>query len=151
MIYRVAFCVSLLLIIGAIPVTTTIFGYVYANTRTHFDCLGTEARLIDCPHSSYSRCYNYITGLRCLEQTGWCIRGRSLYFGICCCVCCCCCCLDCRDGDIRLEGSLSSLKGRVEMCYDGVWGTICSHSWSTSDASVVCRQLGFSSSGNVSN
>ena len=56
---------------------------------------------------------------------------------------------DCSDGDIRLEGSLSSLEGQVEMCYDGVWGTICSHSWSTSDASVVCRQLGFSSSGNA--
>ena len=57
------------------------------------------------------------------------------------------CLPDCSDGDIRLDGSSSPLEGRVEMCYDGVWGTVCSNSWSLADAAVVCRQLGYSSSG----
>lgn len=56
----------------------------------------------------------------------------------------------CSDGDIRLEGSYRSLEGRVEMCYGGVWGTVCSNQWDTADAAVVCRQLGFSSSGVLS-
>ena len=31
----------------------------------------------------------------------------------------------------------------MEVCIGKVWGTVCQHSWGTSDARVVCRQLGF--------
>ena len=53
----------------------------------------------------------------------------------------------CANGGIRLVGSSNPLEGRVEVCYDGVWGTVCSNSWSADDASVACRQLGYSSLG----
>ena len=56
---------------------------------------------------------------------------------------------DCTDGDIRLIDGSNELEGRVEVCVDGVWGTVCSDLWGTEESSVACRQLGFSQTGTV--
>ena len=53
----------------------------------------------------------------------------------------------CTNGDIRLRGGTNYSEGRVEICNNNVWGTVCDDSWDTSDARVACRQLGFSSVG----
>ena len=45
------------------------------------------------------------------------------------------------DGDIRLLGGVSDREGRVEVCLNQQWGTVCDQLWSNSDAQVVCRQL----------
>ena len=53
----------------------------------------------------------------------------------------------CEHGDIRLVDGGVDYEGRIEYCNDGIWGTICDADWTTSDAAVVCRQLGLPSEG----
>ena len=53
----------------------------------------------------------------------------------------------CTTGELRLVGGNVPNEGRVEICMDNVWGTVCDDGWSSTDATVVCRQLGYSTQG----
>ena len=54
----------------------------------------------------------------------------------------CCQTASCNAGDVRLVDGNSTFEGRVEFCYQGLWGAISTSVWDSNDAKVVCRQLG---------
>lgn len=77
-------------------------------------CSGKELQLYDCRHRGWGK-HN-------------CTYGRDAS-------------VECSS--VRLANGNAS-AGRVEVCVNGIWGTVCDDSWDIHDADVVCRQLGFS-------
>jgi deleted-in-malignant-brain-tumors protein 1 len=55
--------------------------------------------------------------------------------------------IGCTAGEVRLVGGNSSIEGRVEICFNDTWGTVCDQMWDEADAGVVCRQLGLNPTG----
>ena len=54
---------------------------------------------------------------------------------------------NCTNGEVRIlngDGLTLNNSGRVEICVDGFWGTVCDNGWDVNDATTVCRQLGLS-------
>ena len=58
----------------------------------------------------------------------------------------------CNDGDMRLVNGTTMiggnpLSGRVEVCINQTWGSVCDDHWNRINANLICSQLGFSGEG----
>ena len=91
------------------------------------------------------------------------VSSTTVCVCVCVCVCACmhvCVCIiflkfplhillhiaSCTSGDTRLVGGDDN-NGRLEICTDGKWGTVCSDQFDYNDAIVICRQLNKALSG----
>lgn len=50
---------------------------------------------------------------------------------------------NCQEGDVRLVNGSFTTEGRVEVCSNGIWGSICSTKFTAIDAYVICKELGY--------
>ena len=83
------------------------------------DCTGNEQSLIDCTHTTDHNCHHF-------EDAGV------------------VCSTPCEhDGQLALFDGWTNMEGRIEICKNGVWGTVCDNEFDQVDASVICKQLGF--------
>ena len=50
---------------------------------------------------------------------------------------------NCTNGAVQLVNGATSNQGRIEICINQVWGTVCDDGWDELDGNVVCKQLGY--------
>ncbi|XP_072021373.1 scavenger receptor cysteine-rich domain-containing protein DMBT1-like [Amphiura filiformis] len=89
----------------------------------NINCAGTEEHIMDCQHNGLgsTNCgHSEDIQVTCLDDTE-----------------------QIPEGTVRLMDGLNDAEGRVEIFYQGEWGTICDDNWGFFDAQVVCRDLGF--------
>ena len=55
---------------------------------------------------------------------------------------------NCTDGDIQLVGGSNKYEGRIEVCVNQAWGTVCGYLYNNNVGKVVCDQIGAQTLGN---
>ena len=50
---------------------------------------------------------------------------------------------ECTEGEVRLTNGSIPAEGNVELCFEGIWASVCDKGWTKHDAQVVCNQLGY--------
>ena len=144
--------------LGSIPYGRNQFG----NSSTpilldNINCYGNELNLLLCSHNGV-----FVHDCDATETAGVVCEGSKNLFcsyilyttnlpGV------------CAEGSVRLLTSTDTLDytsdselddllmGRVEVCTGRRYRTVCDESWDNKDASVVCKQLGFSPYGMLTN
>ena len=142
--------------VGSVPLRNAPFGHgVGPIWLDNLYCLGNESSLINCSHRGLGVISTYCdhhddVGVQCIGKCeNFNLILSTLIFANPCEIIIANDVDDCSHGQLRLVGGSSENEGRVEICYQNRWGTICDNGWSSEDAKVVCRQLGFQATGEL--
>ncbi|KAM7243879.1 hypothetical protein CapIbe_004487 [Capra ibex] len=106
------------------PTVITAKGWTNSSAGTgriwmdHVSCRGNESALWDCKHEGWGK-HN------CTHQQD---VGVT--------------CSDGSDLEMRLMNGGNRCSGRIEIKFQGQWGTVCDDNFNLNHASVVCKQLG---------
>ena len=57
--------------------------------------------------------------------------------------------MECENGTLRLIGGTKPAEGRVELCQNNTWRTVCDDNWDDVDAGVVCYELEYAREGKL--
>ena len=133
--------------IGAIPASGRYSSLDLPVSILDLNCTGNESSLWECPYNgvvNFLNCpSNHDAEVICRSTCASCYNEVIfiLFLGVSTQP------DSCSTGDVRLvDGPLDS-TGRLEVCVNQNWGTVCSRSWSLPDSQVLCRQLGYQETG----
>ena len=127
---------------GAIGPSAT---YYSSSTISHkmidVNCTGAETNIINCPYngySSYSCSLSRDANVFCSKfnsNTCVVIIKNFVAVGV--------SASSCTTGEVRLVGGSTDNDGRVEVCVNNAWSSVCTSSgWNRQAAQVVCNQVG---------
>ena len=89
------------------------------------NCVGDEDTLFNCAYREVSlqqslRGYISIAAVLCQRSTN---SNR------------------CISGEVRLANSSNNVEGRVEICTEGMWVSVCDGNWGRFETHLFCKQL----------
>lgn len=118
---------------GAIAVPRRFYGEPFLDSVvSDVVCTGNENKLLQCNSSTmFPSCTTLETDAGVVCQAIITENGN------------------CSDGDIRLVNGTTILEGRVEICINNAWGTVCDRTFSEDVANVICNQTGYRYNGKL--
>ena len=129
-----------------VGVCTHVFYYLFAGSQyyyvqlrddAHYSpsllkyvyCVGNEDMLLDCTYSKVSSSqslhrYYSIAAVLC-QGSATQLNNTN----------------ECISGEVQLANSSNNIEGRVEICTEGIWVSVCYRNWGIEETHAFCKQL----------